>query len=58
VISYVHLHRYFYIIQGFGTSTGSMSNIVSGIAATQNDCKDTTLLGSFSENHDNARFPA
>lgn len=40
--------RYFYITQAFQDSTGSISNLAGGITAMQTDCKDTTLLGSFS----------
>lgn len=34
-----------------------MSTLVQGIKQMNASCKDTTLLGSFMENHDLARFP-
>lgn len=34
-----------------------MSNLVNGINTMIEQCSDTTLLGSFLENHDNPRFP-
>ena len=33
-------------------------NPVNGINEMKSDCLDTTLLGSFMENHDNPRFPS
>lgn len=33
-----------------------MSNLANGLNTMKSDCADTTLLGSFSENHDVARF--
>lgn len=35
-----------------------MSSLVNGINTMKLQCADTTLLGSFLENHDNPRFPA
>lgn len=49
---------YFWITQAFQDSTGSMFNLYNGTTWMQGECKDTTLLGSFSENHDNPRFPS
>ena len=31
---------------------------MNGINTMKSDCSDTTLLGSFMENHDNVRFPS
>ncbi|KAF4633064.1 hypothetical protein G7Y89_g5062 [Cudoniella acicularis] len=49
---------YFWITQAFESTTGSISNLVNGINTMKSTCSDTTLLGSFLENHDNARFPS
>ena len=49
---------YFWIIQAFESTSGSISNLVNGINTRKSTCSDTTLLGSFMENHDNARFPS
>ncbi|KAF2769699.1 alpha-amylase [Teratosphaeria nubilosa] len=49
---------YYYITQAFESTTGSISNLANGINAVKSDCSDTTLLGSFLENHDNPRFPS
>ncbi|KAH8791321.1 glycoside hydrolase family 13 protein [Hyaloscypha sp. PMI_1271] len=49
---------YFWIIQAFESTSGSISNLVNGINTMKSTCSDTTLLGSFMENHDNARFPS
>ena len=35
-----------------------MSNLLNGLQTMKSTCKDTTLLGSFMENHDNPRFPS
>jgi len=34
-----------------------MVNLSNAIKAVKNSCKDVSVLGSFSENHDNPRFP-
>ncbi|KAK5117010.1 hypothetical protein LTR62_006731 [Meristemomyces frigidus] len=47
---------YFPLISAFSSSSGSMSALANMINAVKSDCKDTGLLGSFSENHDNPRF--
>lgn len=48
---------YYWIIDAFGSTSGSISRLVQGISTMLTDCADTTLLGSFVENHDNVRFP-
>jgi hypothetical protein len=50
--------RYYWITQAFESTSGSISNLVNGINEMVSDCSDTTLLGSFMENHDNPRFPS
>jgi alpha-amylase len=52
------MFSYFWITQAFESTSGSISNLVNGINEMKSDCSDTTLLGSFMENHDNARFPS
>jgi alpha-amylase len=52
------LNSYFWIFQAFTTTSGSISNLVNGINTMKSDCSDTTLLGSFSENHDQPRIPS
>lgn len=50
--------QYFWVTQAFESTSGSISNLVNGINTMKSDCSDTTLLGTFMENHDNARFPS
>lgn len=49
---------YFPLINAFKSTSGSISNLAEKIGETKNACNDISLLGSFSENHDNPRFPA
>lgn len=49
---------YYWITQAFQSTSGSISNLVAGINTMKSECSDTTLLGSFMENHDNPRFPS
>jgi len=49
---------YFPLINAFKSTSGSISNLAKSIGDTRNACHDISLLGSFSENHDNARFPS
>ncbi|KAI5242421.1 alpha-amylase [Aureobasidium subglaciale] len=49
---------YYWITQAFQSTSGSISNLYNGINTLKSSCKDTTLLGSFMENHDVARFPS
>lgn len=50
------LGSYYWITQAFQSTSGSISNLYNGINTLKSSCKDTTLLGSFMENHDVARF--
>lgn len=50
--------RYYWITQAFQSTSGSISNLLNGVNQMQSACLDTTLLGSFMENHDNPRFPS
>ena len=49
---------YYWVTQAFESTSGSISNLYNGINGMKSDCADTTLLGSFLENHDNPRFPS
>jgi hypothetical protein len=49
---------YFPLINAFKSTSGSISDLAQKIGQTQNACHDSSLLGSFSENHDNPRFPS
>jgi len=49
---------YYPLISAFQSTSGSTSNLVNEINSVKISCKDSTLLGSFSENHDNPRFPS
>ncbi|KAL1303749.1 hypothetical protein AAFC00_007091 [Neodothiora populina] len=49
---------YFWITQAFKAPGGSISSLVNGIEIMIGQCSDTTLLGSFIENHDQPRFPS
>lgn len=49
---------YFWITQAFQSTSGNISNLANGINTMKADADDTTLYGSFLENHDNARFPS
>jgi alpha-amylase len=51
-------HRYYWITQAFQSTSGSISNLMNGVNQMKSACLDTTLLGSFMENHDNPRFPS
>ena len=50
--------RYFPLVEAFAKSTSDMSDLVRSMQDTNQACTDTSLLGSFSENHDNPRFPS
>jgi alpha-amylase len=47
---------YYWITQAFQATNGSIINLVNGVNVMKTLCSDTTLLGSFSENHDLPRF--
>lgn len=48
---------YYTITQAFQNSSGSISNLVNSVNDVKAACADSTLLGSFLENHDLPRFP-
>ncbi|KAJ5129145.1 Glycoside hydrolase superfamily [Penicillium bovifimosum] len=49
---------YYPLLNAFQSSSGSISNLYNMINTVKSGCKDSTLLGNFIENHDNARFPS
>jgi len=49
---------YFPLTRAFASTEGSMLDLANEISWMQSSCKDTTILGSFSENHDQPRFPS
>jgi len=49
---------FYTITEAFQSTGGSISNLVKGINDVKAACADTTLLGSFLENHDFRRFPS
>ncbi|KAH8883975.1 glycoside hydrolase family 13 protein [Thozetella sp. PMI_491] len=49
---------YYWITQAFQSTSGSISNLANGLNQLKTLTKDTTLYGSFIENHDQKRFPA
>jgi alpha-amylase len=40
----------------FSSTSGSIGDLVNQVNTIKSDCKDSTLLGTFLENHDNPRF--
>lgn len=49
---------YYWIKEAFQSSSGSISNLYDGINTMKSEATDTSLYGSFLENHDNPRFPS
>lgn len=49
---------YYTITQAFQSTGGNIGNLVKGVNQMRTTCSDTTLLGSFLENHDQPRFPS
>jgi alpha-amylase len=47
---------YWPLLRAFSSTSGSISDLVSMINTVKSDCADPTLLGLFSENHDQPRF--
>jgi alpha-amylase len=47
---------YYWITQAFQSTSGSISNLASGINTLKADALNLSLYGSFLENHDQARF--
>ncbi|KAL3473155.1 glycoside hydrolase superfamily [Aspergillus californicus] len=49
---------YYPLREAFRTSSGDMGTLYNMINTVSSTCSDPTVLGSFIENHDNARFPS
>ncbi len=49
---------YYPVTSAFSSTSGSISDLVNEVNTIKSTCKDSTLLGTFLENHDNARFPS
>ncbi|GES59433.1 alpha-amylase A type-1/2 [Aspergillus terreus] len=47
---------YYPLLDAFKSTSGSISDLYSMINTMKTACADTTLLGTFIENHDNPRF--
>ncbi|KAJ5093297.1 hypothetical protein N7456_009158 [Penicillium angulare] len=47
---------YWPLLRAFESTSGSISDLYDMINTVKSDCADSTLLGSFVENHDNPRF--
>ncbi|KAJ6032705.1 alpha-amylase [Penicillium herquei] len=47
---------YYPLLRAFESSSGSISDLYDMINTVKSDCSDSTLLGTFVENHDNPRF--
>jgi alpha-amylase len=50
------LRSYYPLLDAFKSTSGSISDLYSMINTMKTACADTTLLGTFIENHDNPRF--
>ncbi|PIB03036.1 Alpha-amylase A type-3 [Cercospora beticola] len=49
---------YYWLIRAFSSNTATMNELANNIQWLNATCQDTTLLGNFIENHDQARFPS
>ncbi|KAL8773540.1 MAG: hypothetical protein Q9209_001645 [Squamulea sp. 1 TL-2023] len=47
---------YYALTRAFRDTNGSMVSLGAALRTVQDSCRDPTLLGTFSENHDNPRF--
>ncbi|EAW10463.1 alpha-amylase [Aspergillus clavatus NRRL 1] len=47
---------YYPLLKAFQSTSGSMDDLYNMIGTVKTACADTTLLGTFIENHDNPRF--
>ena len=48
---------YYPLTAAFSSPSGNMSALASTLDIVKSSCKDSTLLGTFTENQDNPRFP-
>ena len=49
---------YFAVNSAFSSTSGNMPALAASVQTVKSTCSDTTLMGSFLENHDNPRFPS
>lgn len=49
---------YYWITRAFQSTSGSISDLATGINTMKGQASDLSLYGSFLENHDNPRFPS
>ncbi|KAK4235791.1 hypothetical protein C8A03DRAFT_46130 [Achaetomium macrosporum] len=49
---------YYWMLRAFQSTSGSISELVSGLNTLRGAASDLSLYGSFLENHDVARFPS
>lgn len=49
---------YYPLTRAFQSSSGNITDLVLELGSVNTSCRDPTLLGTFSENHDNPRFPS
>ncbi|KAL9050866.1 MAG: hypothetical protein Q9162_006375 [Coniocarpon cinnabarinum] len=47
---------YFQLVAAFKSTSGDIGALANMVNSVKDTCKDSTVLGSFSENHDNPRF--
>ncbi|KAK4540157.1 hypothetical protein LTR36_009743 [Oleoguttula mirabilis] len=47
---------YFPLVSAFSSTSGSISDLSDMVTTVKGSCADTSLLGTFSENHDQPRF--
>lgn len=47
---------YYPLMGAFSSTSGNVGNLVNEVNEIKSQCKDSTLLGTFLENHDNPRF--
>lgn len=45
---------YFPLVRAFQSTSGDIGSLANMINTVKSTCKDATVLGSFSENHDSA----
>ena len=50
-------YSYYFILRAFQSSSGSMSELATGLDNIRGIATDPSLYGSFLENHDVERFP-
>ena len=50
------MSRYQPLVSAFSSTSGSTTDLADAINTVKGDCKDTSLLGTFSENQDQPRF--